>query len=165
MCVADAKDPSIKVARQVMSQYPHVDARLIIGDEYVGVNPKVNNLVRGWREAKHDIVWICDSNVRAHRDSLVMATNVMRDHSVGLVHHTPEGEGGATVGAWLEQHFLNTAHAKIYLVINWIGTDSCVMGKSILVRKSQLDRVGGIAAFGKYMAEDNMIGLAVMNEL
>ncbi|KAJ2795681.1 Ceramide glucosyltransferase [Coemansia helicoidea] len=35
------------------------------------------------------------------------------------------------------------------------------MGKSNIYYKSALDSVGGLAAFGKYLAEDNMIGQAL----
>lgn len=43
--------------------YPHVDSRLLIGAREIGVNPKVNNLSRGFEEAKYDIVWVVDSNI------------------------------------------------------------------------------------------------------
>lgn len=56
-------------------------------------------------------------------------------------------------------------HAKMYLGINWLALDSCVMGKSTLFRRSDLDKVGGLEAFGKYLAEDNYIGLAVFSDL
>ena len=133
-----------------------------LGDEPINVNPKINNLVRSYRKANHDIVWICDSNILPDKDMLTWAIDGLLQPGIGLVHHTPQGAWPQTLGAELEQFFLNTAHAKIYLVINWTELDSCVMGKSTLFRKSDLDRVGGLESFGKYMAEDNMIGIALM---
>lgn len=70
----------------------------------------------------------------------------------------------------------------MYLAINWIAIESCVTGKSCLYRKSDLERAaerkrengkghtlaegeGGLAAFGKYLGEDNMIGEAIWHEL
>ncbi|KAF9948856.1 hypothetical protein BGZ70_002027, partial [Mortierella alpina] len=59
--------------------------------------------------------------------------------------------------------FLDTVHAKMYLFINWTGLASCVVGKSSLYRRSDLDKVGGLARFGKYMAEDNLIATEIFN--
>jgi len=59
--------------------------------------------------------------------------------------------------------FLDTVHAKMYLFINWTGLASCVVGKSCLYRRSDLDKVGGLAVYGKYMAEDNLIATAIFN--
>jgi ceramide glucosyltransferase len=129
----------------------------------VGVNPKVNNLVTGYEVAQYNVVWICDSNVMIDRDCLTFAMNRLQDPTIGLVHHPPTGVQPRSYGARLEQFFLNTAHSKIYLVINALAIDSCVMGKSTLFRKSDLDRCGGLRAFGKYLAEDNMIGKAILD--
>lgn len=159
---ADDKDPAIEVVRKVMKKYPKIDSTLIIGEEVVGVNPKINNLIRSYRMAKYDVIWIIDSNIFVHPDTLTHAAVHIKDPKVGLVHHTPRGTSAQSLGAQLESHFLNTAHAKIYIVFNWLAVESCVMGKSNLIRKTHLDQVGGLESFGKYLAEDNMIGTAIM---
>jgi hypothetical protein len=46
----------------------------------------------------------------------------------------------------------------MYLGINWLAPSSCVIGKSTLFHRSQLQKCGGLRSFGKFMAEDNMIG-------
>jgi len=84
-------------------------------------------------------------------------------------------------GAQVEEVFLNTNHAKMYIAINAVAVDSCVVGKSNLFRRSDLERLDGslirqqnhenirhgrgLAAFGRFVAEDNMIGLALWHEL
>lgn len=164
MCVADADDPAIAVAQRVIKDYPHVDSRLIVGGSEVGVNPKINNILPGYQQAKHDLVWICDSNIHLDPDTLQHASKHMLDPTVGLVHHLPEGVCPKSLGAGLEEMFLNGAHAKVYIVINWLAVDSCVVGKSTMFRKSDLDTVGGLGAFGIYLAEDNMIAQAIMQQ-
>ncbi|KAI3652400.1 hypothetical protein MP228_002725 [Amoeboaphelidium protococcarum] len=162
LSVADENDPAIEVANKLIAQYPNVDAKLHVGESVIGVNPKINNLIHSYNNAKYDLIWICDSNISIDRDTLLHAVPHFQDPNVGIVHHAPEGiNGDSSVGAQLEEHFLNTAHAKIYLGFNWAAVDSCVMGKSTIFRKSDLDKKGGLAAFGKYLAEDNMIGLAI----
>ena len=61
---------------------------------------------------------------------------------VGLVHHVPLGVLPAdTLASHVERVFLSTTHAKMYLAINAVAIDSCVMGKSNMYRKSDLERV------------------------
>jgi ceramide glucosyltransferase len=136
---------------------------IILGEKVVGVNPKINNLINGYESAKYDLVWICDSNVFVEPDTLSCAIAALEDsQNVGLVHHAPEGMHAQSFGALLEQMFLNTAHTKIYLVINWLAVDSCIIGKSIIFRRSDLARSGGLESLSNYLAEDNMIGIELL---
>ncbi|KAL8279802.1 hypothetical protein RQP46_007897 [Phenoliferia psychrophenolica] len=170
-----------------MQKYPRVDAHLVIGEEIVGVNPKINNLIRPFRLAKHDTLWVLDSNVFTSNQALANAiqslTNPPRHRPTGLVHHLPFAiQAGDNLGSQIEQVYLCSTHARMYLSINWLSITSCVTGKSCLYRRSDLERAaekkrrggkglvladgeGGLAAFGKYLGEDNMIGLAIWDDL
>ncbi|GJJ72591.1 ceramide glucosyltransferase [Entomortierella parvispora] len=161
--VAQANDPAIAVVRDLMKKFPKVDARLIIGEKNVGINPKINNMIQSYETAKYDTVWVCDSNVYVDPGCMGRSMDKMMKPGVGLVHHLPFGVRPQTLGSELELMFLDTVHAKMYLFINWTGLASCVVGKSNLYRRSDLDKVGGMAAFGKYMAEDNLVATAIFN--
>lgn len=101
---------------------------------------------------------------------------------IGLVHHVPFAFASEhTSGSQIEEAFLNTNHAKMYIGINAMAVDSCVVGKSNMYRRSDLERVNGdlkplnddqhaqgttgLAAFGRFLAEDNMIASALWHEL
>lgn len=159
----------------------------------VGVNPKVNNLMTGYREATHDILWVLDSNVIVDRGTLARAVDILSpppsaprpSRRIGVVHHVPFAwVTSYSTGSSVEEAFLNTNHAKMYIAINTVAVDSCVVGKSCLYRKSDLERVDGslrpipnaadggcqpgergLAAFGRFLAEDNMIAGALWHEL
>ncbi|KAF9199025.1 hypothetical protein BGZ49_010913 [Haplosporangium sp. Z 27] len=161
--VAHSNDPAIAVVRDLIKKYPHVDTRLIIGEKIVGINPKINNMIQAYETAKYDIVWVCDSNVYVDPGCMGRSVDKLMKPKVGLVHHLPFGVRPQTLGSELELMFLNTVHAKMYLFINWTGLASCVVGKSSLYRRSDLDKVGGLAKFGKYMAEDNLIATEIFN--
>lgn len=155
MSVRDADDQALGIARAVAARYPGVPSRIIIGDATAGVNPKVNNLVRPYAAAVHDIVWVVDSQVWLSPEALARAVDGMlmappvppgrrRAHGtrVGLVHHVPLGVSPAdTWGSHIERAFLSTNHAKMYLALNELAIDSCVMGKSNMYRKSDLHSV------------------------
>ena len=161
------------------------------GDDTVGVNPKVNNLMRPYKQAANDILWVLDSNVMVDPGTLARSVDVLDGppsaapssrKRIALVHHVPFAFATEySLGSHVEQAFLNTNHAKMYIAINTVAIDSCVVGKSNLYRKSDLDRVDGtlkpvtapnrpdhekgMAAFGRFLAEDNMIASALWHEL
>ncbi|KAJ3760710.1 glycosyltransferase family 21 protein [Lentinula raphanica] len=189
-CVADEDDQALPVVRELKSRYPHVDAKILIGEAYVGINPKVNNLMSGYRAAKNDILWVIDSNVTVHSGTLARAVDALRTPTksgkrVALVHHVPFAfSTESRVGSRIDEAFLNTNHAKMYLAINTVAIESCVVGKSNLYRRSDLERVNGslkpitstepnakqdgicgLPAFGRFLAEDNMIASALWHEL
>ncbi|KAG0205655.1 hypothetical protein BGX28_002771 [Mortierella sp. GBA30] len=161
--VAHKDDPAVAVVQDLMKKFSKVDARLIIGERNVGINPKVNNMIQSYESAKHDILWVVDSNVYVDPGCMGRSVDKMMQPGVGLVHHLPFGVRPQTLGSELELMFLDTVHAKMYLFINWTGLASCVVGKSSLYRRSDLDKVGGLARFGKYMAEDNLIATEIFN--
>ncbi|KAF9652004.1 glycosyltransferase family 21 protein [Thelephora ganbajun] len=186
--VANEYDQALPVVQALLEKYPNSNARVIIGEEVVGVNPKVNNLIRPYREAKHDILWVLDSNVTISPGALARAVDILTTtpgsgKKISLVHHVPFATVSTpTLGAKVEEAFLNTTHAKMYIAINTLALDSCVMGKSNLYRRSDVDRLDGslkphtgdtpnpsaergLRAFGKYLAEDNMIASGIWHEL
>ncbi|KAG0704348.1 glycosyltransferase family 21 protein [Suillus ampliporus] len=193
LSVADEQDQALPVVRNLISKYPSINARIIIGEEVVGVNPKVNNLIRSYREATHDILWVIDSGVSVAPGTLARSVDLLEPSSstnlskrrVALVHHVPFASAPeGFLGSRIEEAFLNTNHAKMYLAINTASIESCVVGKSNLYRRSDLERVNGslkprahresendqdcargLAAFGKFLAEDNMIASALWHEL
>src|SRR5262245_37022364 len=62
-CCAYADDHACALVRRLIAEYPAARARLLIGDERVSQNPKLNNVAKGWREASHEWIVIADSNV------------------------------------------------------------------------------------------------------
>ncbi|MGE0605294.1 MAG: glycosyltransferase, partial [Xanthobacteraceae bacterium] len=62
-CAAQPNDPVIPLVRNLIAQYPDAHARLLIGDDPVSENPKLNNCVKGWHGAKHEWIVLSDSNV------------------------------------------------------------------------------------------------------
>ena len=63
LCVASAQDPVVPLARRLIAAHPGVPARLLVGNEKISDNPKLNNIYKGWREAAHEWIVLADSNV------------------------------------------------------------------------------------------------------
>ncbi|KAJ1991967.1 Ceramide glucosyltransferase [Coemansia spiralis] len=160
--VEDPADPAIVVLNQLLEQYPKAHARVLVGQANVGINPKVNNMVKAFAQAQNDILWICDSNVYTDPGTLRRSVDLLLDNKrMGVIHHVVFSEAPKSFGAMLDHAFLVTNHCRMYLAINAVGVASCLMGKSNIYYKSALDSVGGIESFGQYLAEDNMVGQAL----
>lgn len=151
-CVAQPNDPVILLVRELIAQYPHVDAKLLIGDDVVSENPKLNNCVKGWLGAKHEWIVLSDSNVILPPDYLQRLFAVW-DEETGLVCAPPVGANPKSLPAEFECAFLNEYQARWQYFADAIGA-GFAQGKSMLWRRDILDANGGITALGAETAED-----------
>ena len=151
-CVASVKDPVVPLIEALMAEHAGAGARLLIGDERVSLNPKLNNVLKGWRAAEHDWIVLADSNVLMPRDYIqLLFANWRAD--TGLVASPPVGCRPRGVWAELECAFLNTYQARWQYVADALGF-GFAQGKTMLWRRADLERAGGIEALAKEVAED-----------
>ncbi|MGZ8299512.1 MAG: ceramide glucosyltransferase [Rhodoplanes sp.] len=151
-CVASAKDPIIPIVEELLRKHPRARARLLVGDERISTNPKLNNCVKGWRGAAHDWIVIADSNVLMPPD-YIQRLFVPWTEKTGLVCAPPIG--GRPEGFWaeLECAFLNTYQARAQYFADTVGL-GFAQGKTMFWRRAVLDQAGGIRALAADLAED-----------
>ncbi|KAH8299388.1 hypothetical protein KR044_000890 [Drosophila immigrans] len=158
-CVEDKHDPAIKLVEQLLDKYPLIDAQLFVGGSDVGVNPKINNIHPGYMAAKYDFVMISDSGIKMKNDTLLdMVQNMSERHA--LVHQMPFTCDRDGFAATFEKVFFGTVQSRIYLSADALGIN-CHTGMSCLLRKAVIDQLGGLRAFGCYLAEDFFIAKRV----
>jgi ceramide glucosyltransferase len=142
----------------IKDKYPDRDITVHIERCSAGLNPKVNNLIPAYRIAKHQYILISDSNVMARKNYLADIISDMRDPGVGLVSNLIRGMGGESVGAVLENLHLNSFVLGSVSFLDRVLKIPCVVGKSMLMRKSDLEAIGGFAGVKDVLAEDYLIG-------
>lgn len=141
----DQDDEAIPVVKMLMEKHPQIEAKIVIGettgktkltvdDRQVGVNPKINNLMAPFEQARYDLLWVIDSTIyvqpqvlghtveafvgNTHDEEATLSKGPPERGEVGLVHHVPLAVVyQRTWGSLIEQAFLNTTHAKMYLAI------------------------------------------------
>ncbi len=151
-CVASAKDPVVPLVERLIADHAGVQARLLIGDERISSNPKLNNLLKGWAAAAHDWIILADSNVLMPPNYIQRLFASWRDDT-GLVASPPVGCRPDGFWAELECAFLNTYQARWQYAADAAGS-GFAQGKTMLWRRPDLDRAGGIAALAREVAED-----------
>jgi ceramide glucosyltransferase len=151
-CVATANDDAVPLVRRLIAAHPHVPARLLIGNETISDNPKLNNVCKGWRAAAYDWIVMADSNVLMPRDYIERLRAAWRADT-GVVSSPPAG--GRPEGFWaeLECAFLNTYQLRWQYAAAAIGF-GFAQGKSMLYRRSQIEEAGGIRLLATEPAED-----------
>ena len=151
-CVASASDPIVPVIRRMIEAHPEVTAQLLIGNNRVSSNPKLNNVVKGWEAASHAWIVMADSNVLMPPDYLHRLLGTWRNDT-GLV--TSPAIGCRPEGIWaeLECAFLNTYQARWQCFADSAGF-GFAQGKTMLYRRGLLEAAGGIRALAGEPAED-----------
>lgn len=151
-CVAAADDAVIPLIRQLRAEYRAVASLLLIGDDPVSSNPKLNNLVKGWKAARYDWVVMADSNLLLPKNYIARLFARWKNNT-GLVTSPPVGTEPGNFAAELEAAFLNTYQARWQLVSDTIG-NGFAQGKTLFWRYDVLGQAGGIKALAAEMAED-----------
>lgn len=151
-CAASEGDSAVGAVRRLMKEHPHVRARLLIGDDRISANPKLNNMLKGWREARHDWIVFADSNLMLPPDYLEQVQATWREDT-GVVCAPPIGSRPAGFWAEVECAFLNTYQARWQYAADSIGF-GFAQGKTMLFRRDMLDSQGGVAALAGELAED-----------
>ncbi len=151
-CAARGDDPVLPLVRKLIAAHPGVASRILVGDDAISVNPKLNNCVKGWEAAAHQWIVLADSNVLMPPDYLQRLLERWCPNT-GLVCSTPIGSRPENLWAELECGFLNTLQARWQYGAEAIGI-GFAQGKSMLWRRDILDRDGGIRALGAEIAED-----------
>lgn len=156
--VQDPADPAVPVVRKVIREHPEVSARIVISRRRLGLNPKVNNLANILEAARGDVILISDSNVRVRPDYLGGLVAELRKPCVRLVSSPFRGIGRGSLGATLESLQLNTYVLGGTTAVHRLWGGVCVVGKSMMLRRVDLEAIGGFRFLSRFLAEDQVCG-------
>jgi ceramide glucosyltransferase len=154
----DANDPAHKVARMVMARHPERRISIVVARCEAGLNPKVNNLIPAYRAAQYEHILISDSNVAVEPSYLREIVGHMADPKVGLVCNIIRGVHGRSLGSHLENLHLNSFVMGSVCFLDRFLNMPCVVGKSMLMTRGDLEALGGLEAVKDVLAEDYVLG-------
>ncbi len=156
--VEGERDPAIAVARKLCAEYPHIPSKVVVHRGGFGINPKMSNLRAMLAHASHDVVVVSDSNIRVGADYLSELAVALDEKDVGLVTSLFAGVGEKSIGATLENLHLNGTVVSAIAISTELLDHPAVVGKSMMFRRSVIDRLGGFTTVKDVLAEDYVIG-------
>jgi ceramide glucosyltransferase len=179
--VASAADPAYAVAAEAARRWP-ARFRVVIQRGAPGLNPKVNQLLGLASEARADILVVSDSNTRVPPGYLDEIAAHLEDPTVGLVTHAIAGSGeergraapttasfsasfSSTWGARLDNLHITGTMSTGFVAASALCGKTYVVGKSMAVRREDLEAVGGLDVVKDVLAEDFVLGRLIPEAL
>ena len=156
--VQGKEDAAIEVVRRLQDRFPKIRSRLVIHNSKRGMNPKVRNLRAMLPAIRHDVMLISDSNVAAPPHYLREMTAALAEPGIALCTNLVTVQGDGTLGATLEAMQLSAFVAAGVATPNEVMNEACVVGKSMLFRRSVFERLGGFESVAHVLAEDYVMG-------
>ncbi|HET9181182.1 MAG TPA: bacteriohopanetetrol glucosamine biosynthesis glycosyltransferase HpnI [Candidatus Angelobacter sp.] len=153
-------DPAVPVVQQLIQQHASksVRARLIVTGESPIPNAKAYSLNRLVREAQHDLIVMCDSDVRVKTDLLSRIAREFQNSRVGLVTCPYLAVAGKSVWSRMEALGMNTELLGGVMVARMVEGMRFALGCTLAVRRNVLEAMGGFGYLQEFLAEDFVIG-------
>jgi ceramide glucosyltransferase len=156
--VRDRSDPACLVVRRLMAEFPLLPIDLIVNSQLHGSNYKVSNLINMLPAARHDILVMADSDATVEPDYLTHICAHLVDARVGLVTCAYQGMPTASVWSRLGAMYVNEWYMPSVLLTALFGYQGYVSGQTVCLRRSTLERIGGLPAIANDLADDYKIG-------
>ncbi len=156
--VASSADPVCVIVRELMAEFPGIDAELVYCQEQFGPNAKVSTLIHLERLAKYDLLLVSDADVRAPADLLANAVQPLADSKVGLVNCFYKFANPSTYPMHWEAFAANADFWNQVLQSEMIKPIDFALGAAMLLRRDDLAQVGGFEKLVNFLADDYQLG-------
>ncbi|HEY6450532.1 MAG TPA: glycosyltransferase, partial [Candidatus Cybelea sp.] len=156
-CIHSDRDPARAIVEKVAAEFPS-RARVAIGETPTMANPKIANLAKPGVEPHGEIVVVADSDIRVGPNYLRALAASFATQRVGaatcLYRGIPTGSLVSRLGALqIEDVFIPSV-----LVAAMLGELRFCLGATMAVRRSLLEKIGGLRAVGGVLADDHALG-------
>jgi ceramide glucosyltransferase len=158
--VDNPADPAVPLIERLQRDFPQVSIGLIIAPAF-GMNRKASVLHGLASQARHEVLVISDSDCRVTPNYLRQVVAPLRDRGVGMVTCPYRGEKALTFTARLEALYIGATFVPLVLAARKYITLRLGLGATMAVRRGDLDRIGGFAAFADYLGDDYQLGYRI----
>ena len=159
--VHDATDPAIEVINDLQKKYPNADVALAISPIIDDCNPKIINLIGMLPHAKHDILVLSDSDIKAPTNYLRKVVSALDTPGVGAATCLYAGHAAGNLWSSLSAMGINYQFLPSAAFTIVTGFLAPCFGSTIALKTSVLREIGGFDPFRKYLADDYEIGRAI----
>jgi len=157
----DPEDPAIEAVKNFIARYPGVDTAITVNPIKSGLNGKSSNMVNGFKLAKYENVLFGDSDIRIKQDFIVKMIRPLMDKTVGITTCGQINIGGSDFWTRFFTFVQNSETDFMWALMTKLGMDLGATGAAFAMRKSVLEKVGGLETFGGSLLEDLHLGNAL----
>ena len=159
--VASAEDPVRAIVRELLEEFPGVDARLIVCGDNLGANAKVSTLCQLEPHCRHELIMISDADARVAPDFAANIAPSLEDPAVGLVNCFYSLATPSTTAMQWEAVAVNADFWTQVLQSRSLRPVDFALGAVMTLPASQLKAIGGFASLADYLADDYQLGRKV----
>ena len=156
-CVEKKDDPALQAVAELQAECPKAKIKIAAEDPHQGYNPKVRNLLRGMSQVSYDLILISDADVQVGRNYLKDLVSFSQDLSTGIVTNLIQGKGNDSLGSILENLNLNFFVLGGTCFLYHFFRYAAVTGKSVLMKRKDLEKMGGFSSVENFLAEDQIL--------
>ena len=154
----EAEDPALKAARKLSRQYPRVPVKILVTGEPPCPNEKVFALQAMAAAARHDLLVISDSDIRADADCLAGIVSEFSAAKTGVVTCPYRAAPGPSFWSLLEALGMNTEFWGGVLLAEMLAPMDFAVGPTMAISRDCLEAAGGFESLQEYLAEDFVLG-------
>ena len=161
--VRDRADGALPAARALLAERPQADIELVIDPRAAaGSNLKVANLENMLPKARHDLIVLADSDMRATPRYLAAVTAPLADPHTGIVTCLYKGvPQDRRLWSQLAALHINFGFLPGALAGEALDVGGGCFGATIALRRDVLERIGGLTRLRNELADDHRMGSAV----
>lgn len=158
--VADPDDPILPVIERLKRDFPEERIRLIVAEAF-GANRKASLLHHMEQEARYETLVVSDSDMRATPEYLQRVVSPLADERIGLVTCPYRGVSALNLAAGLEALHMGVTFLPSVVVARKFLDMRFAMGATAVLRRRDLERLGGFASMADYLADDYQLGARI----
>lgn len=151
-------DPAHALVTRLQAEYPRVPSRLILTGEPPWPNAKSWSLHLMMQQARHSLLVMSDSDIRAGRDLLAHVAREFADPALAVATCPYRAVPGASFWSKLEALGMNTEFLGGVLTARMLEGVRFALGPTIVARRSAIEAVGGWPYLQQFLAEDFVLG-------
>jgi ceramide glucosyltransferase len=163
-CVQDPLDAALPVVERVREEAGDGRVRIVVDGRRAGPNAKVGNILNGSARARGEVLVFSDSDMRVAPTYLADIVAALEDPQVGIACTLYRAEGATNLFEDLELLSLNADFVPAMIFAMETNAGLGCTGASLAIRRSTLDRIGGLAPLAEFLAEDFEIAHRVAQE-
>ena len=163
-CVGEKDDPVVPILEKLARDFPERSIRVLFGTDSNAANDKVAKLARLVSEARHEIVVISDSDVRASPDYLRTVVAPLADPKVGAVTCFYVSTEARTLAQNLQTIGMVSDFYAGILVAKQLDGVKFALGPTIATTRTRLAGFGGYKAIENQPGDDLLVGRLIAEQ-